>query len=158
MSRLCISAHTWECLVGCFIAATKVFSGVCLDIWVETGLPLWEMAGELFEVTGWEADLFSPHLQWVKNLNLLSLSVNVNKTDGDQGTWRLGRNKSCTYNTTTLWMKRRKYHRNTEGVYISSVILSNRWVKCGYIRSGYSASQKCICTHKSVLWDVVDWW
>lgn len=49
--------------------------------------------GELFEVTGGEPDLSSPHLWWVTNLHLLALSVIVNKTDEDRGMWHLGHKK-----------------------------------------------------------------
>lgn len=68
------------------------------------------MAGKLFEVTGEEPDLFSSHLWWVTNVHLLALSVTVNKTDGDQGAWRLGHNKG--------WMR----NTNIGGVYIPVVI------------------------------------
>lgn len=70
-----------ERLAKSFIAATKVVSGVRLDVWEEIGLPPCKMTGELFEVTGGESDLSSPHLWWVTNIHLLSLSVTASKTD-----------------------------------------------------------------------------
>lgn len=51
------------------------------------------MSGELFEVTGGESDLFSPHLWWVTNLHLLAMSVTADKTDGGRGVRCLGSNK-----------------------------------------------------------------
>lgn len=61
-------------------------------------------AGELFEVTGGEPDLFSPHLWWMTTLHLLALSVTVNKTDGDRGAWCLwhGKGWMCGENVAEI--------------------------------------------------------
>lgn len=61
MSKLCKSAHmrmsgqvSYCCHKSCLRGLSFVYH--------EIGLPPKEKAGELFEVTGEEPDLFSPHL------------------------------------------------------------------------------------------------
>lgn len=63
------------------------------------------MAGELFEVSGGELDLSSPHLWWLTNLHLLTLSVTVNKTEGKRAAFGAQQELDVQH-MTTLWMKR----------------------------------------------------